>query len=174
MTRSASSVEVLARSVGTSAAAASVFGAAAGLGSGWGAMLRGAWSAPALFVGGAALAIPPLYVAHSLGGANSTPRQIVDAASVALRRVTTVLLGLAAPAAYFAVTLRDRLSIVLLAAVVLGMGVTGVALLGRSTAPVGAPPFASLARAGWYLFALALGARLMVSLAHHVVIGRGL
>ena len=53
------------RSLALGLAGAVAFGATAGIGHGAAAMLRGAWMSPALFVGGALLATPPLYLASS-------------------------------------------------------------------------------------------------------------
>lgn len=157
----------LPRHLGVALAGAAAFGVAAGLGHGPAAMLRGAWMAPSLFAGSALLATPPLYLVGAWAGSRATAEDVcVDVASV-LSDAGVVLLGLAAPTAFFSVTLRTPTAWVLLAAAVATVGATAVRALARRTlseerARSGAAAFV------WTALALALGLRMAFALAHHL------
>jgi hypothetical protein len=144
----------------------SVFGAASGVGHGLSAAVRGAWTAPALFVGGALLAAPPLYLMVALSGGQGSPRAVFDSSVKKLAAVGIALMGLSAPAAFFSATLRTASAQLLLTAVLVCVGAVSVfAVAGERMAAEKAlkPRIAGIA---WSVFALALGARLMSSLAH--------
>jgi len=151
------------RSLALGLAGSAAFGAAAGLGHGAAAMLRGAWMDPALFVGGALLATPPLYLASAYAGSRSTAEEIVAEVSSVLGDTGVVLLGLSAPAAFFSATLHTGSAWGLLSVTVVAIGFAAVravskrALAHRLTA-------ATL----WTLFALALGVRLALALSHQL------
>ncbi len=153
----------LCRRLGVSILASAAFGAAVAVGRGAGAMLHGAWAAPALVVGGAALALPPLYLATALGGGQSAPGEVAASAAGALSRVTTVLLGLAAPTLFFSVTLQSLLGTALLVTVLVTVGTLGVVLVARDALSRETGGGARLGIAAWSVFALALGARLMAT-----------
>ena len=141
---------------------AAAFGAAAGLGHGAAATLHGLWMAPCLFVGGALLATPPLYLASTHAGLRASAEELVSEVSSVLGDTGVALLGLAAPAAYFSATLRTRSAWLLLVAMVAVVGVAAVRSLSHRTLEKG---FASLL---WTLFALAVGVRLVFALAHQI------
>ncbi len=141
---------------------AAAFGAAAGLGHGAAATLRGLWMSPALFVGGALLATPPLYLASTHAGLRSSAEELVAEVASTLGDTGVALLGLAAPAAYFSVTLRTHSAWALLVAMVAVVGVSAVRALSRRTLSWG------LAAILWTLFAVAVGVRLVVALAHQL------
>jgi hypothetical protein len=142
-----------------------VFGAAAALGYGMSAAGRGAWMAPALFVGGAVLAAPPLFLFGALAGGRLSARELAASVLRSAASVGTALLGLAAPAAFFSVTMKTRLAPELLVAVAALVGLAGVIAVARSSAE-GAKDTVRLATVGWCVFAVLLGARLMTSLGH--------
>ncbi|HEU4412275.1 MAG TPA: hypothetical protein VFS43_43940 [Polyangiaceae bacterium] len=152
------------RDVALGALGCATFGAAAALGHGPRAVGLGALSAPALFVGGALLSAPPLYLLLALGGGRATAADVADALGASLHKITTVLWGLAAPAAYFSVTLRTNKSLALLvaaAAVVGGAAVVSTAeRLSRGESKSGA----RLMTGVWCAVALLLGLRLVSSL----------
>ena len=150
------------RGLAVGLAGAAAFGAAAGLGHGAGALLRGAWMSPALFVGGALLATPPLYLASTASGSRATAEEVVAGVSDALGRTGVVLLGLAAPAAFFSATLRTPTAWALLGCAVLAVG--AVAIRGVSRETLRHPAATWL----WTVFALAVGVRLLTTLAPHV------
>lgn len=151
------------RSLAFGLAGAAAFGAAAGLGHGAAAMLRGAWMAPALFVGGALLATPPLYLASAYGGSRATAEEIVSEVSSVLGDTGVVLLGMAAPAAFFSATLHTASAWALLAVTVVSVGATAVRAVSKRTLAHGLAA-ASL----WTLFAFALGVRLALALSHQL------
>ena len=165
MSQVSSSYALLGRSVATGVLGGAVFGAAAFAGHGASAMLQGAWMVPALFVGGAALALPPLYLSSALSGGEATPAEIAASGSRALDAVSTVLLGLAAPAVFFSVTLRSTLSLVLLGAVLLVVGSAGVLTVALDRWTRERAARALMASTLWCFFAFAVGGRLIVSLA---------
>ena len=150
------------RSLALGLAGAVAFGAAVGLGHGAGALLRGAWMSPALFLGGALLATPPLYLASSYSGSRASAEEVVAAVADVLGRTGVVLLGLAAPAAFFSATLRTPTAWALLVALVVAVGATAVRAVSRRTLT-----HAAAAAWLWSAFALALGVRLLLALAPH-------
>jgi ABC-type transport system involved in multi-copper enzyme maturation permease subunit len=121
--------------------------------------------APALFVGGAALALPPLYMFGTLLGGQSSLSQIVGRLSGTLASVSLALLGLAAPAAYLSVTLRTTLGPLLLVLASIVVGTAGVAAVLRESLDAEPAPRPRAALLGWGAFALALGGRLLWSIA---------
>lgn len=153
----------LSRSLALGLAGAVAFGAAAGLGHGASAILRGAWMSPALFVGGALLALPPLYLASSWSGSRSSAEELVSGVADVLGRTGVILLGLSAPAAFFSATLHTSSAWFLLLGSVVIVGVTAVRAVARKTFTG-----TSLASTGWTLLALALGARTLLALSHTV------
>lgn len=157
--------------LGVALCGSAAFGAAAALGHGLPALARGAVCAPVLFLGGAALAVPPLYLATALSGGRSSAAEILARVTTALHQVGLALLGLAAPAAYFSITLRTghAAQLLLLAASVLGAaGVLGVT---RATLDHERAPAAQHAATIWMGFALLLGARLLFTLRHAAGLG---
>ncbi len=153
----------LSRSLALGLAGAVAFGAAAGLGHGASAILRGAWMSPALFVGGALLALPPLYLASSWSGSRSSAEELVSGVVDVLGRTGVILLGLSAPAAFFSATLRTPSAWALLLAAVVSVGAAAVRSVSVRALSEG------LAAAWiWSAFAVALGVRLLVALAHHL------
>lgn len=140
-------------------AGSAAFGAAAGLGHGVAATVRGAWMSPALFIGGALLAAPPLYLASMYATERATAERLVSEVSSVLGAVGVVLLGLSAPAAYFSATLRTPSAALLLVGCALTVGTAAVYALSRRA-------FAGLTAASalWAVSALCLGARLAVTL----------
>lgn len=152
----------LPRSLGLALVGTAAFGAAAGLGHGASATLRGLWMAPALFVGGALLAAPPLYLASTRAGLRSTAEALVADIAETLGDTGLALLGLAAPAAFFSVTLHTQSAWVLLAVIVGAVGLTAVRSLARRTLMRG------VVGALWTVFALALGVRLVLALSHQL------
>lgn len=159
-------VSALPRGLAVGLAGAVAFGAAAGLGHGAGALLRGAWMSPALFVGGALLATPPLYLASSASGSPSTAEEVVAGVTDSLGRTGIVLLGLAAPAAFFSATLRTPTVLALLVGVGVVVGAVAVRAVSRQTLS-----HAPVATWLWTAFALALGVRLLAALAPHAPLG---
>lgn len=151
------------RSLGLGLAGSAAFGLAAALGHGAHAMLQGLWMAPALFVGSALLATPPLYLFGVWSGQRVPAERVARHVGEALGGAGVVLLGLSAPAAYFSATLRTGSAWVLLVGAVVLVGVVAVRAVARKTFP--SPTFAST---GWTLLALALGARTLLALAHMV------
>ncbi len=140
-----------------------LFGAASGLGHGVAATLRGAWMSPALFVGGALLVMPPLYLASMYSDERSSAEKLIAEVSAVLGSVGVALLGLAAPAAFFSATLRTPSAAILLTGCALTVGVLAVrAVSNRAFARL------TVASSLWNLFALALGLRLTVALSHHL------
>jgi hypothetical protein len=121
--------------------------------------------APALFVGGAALAMPPLYMFGTLLGGRSSLTEIVTRVSATLGSVAMALLGLAAPAAYLSVTLRTSLGPVLLILTAVIAGTAGILAVLREALLAESEPAPRLALVGWTFFALALGGRLLWSIA---------
>lgn len=144
-------------------AGAAAFGAAAGLGHGVAATLRGAWMAPALFVGGALLATPPLYLASMHSGQRVSAERLVAEVSEVVGSVGVVLLGLSAPAAFFSSTLRTPSAAVLLAGCAALVGTGAVRAVSRR-----AFERLSVASSLWTAFALALGLRLSLALYHQL------
>lgn len=153
-----------ARDVAFGALGCATFGAAAALGHGVRAIGLAALSAPALFVGGALLAAPPLYLLLALGGGRATAAQVGGALADSLRRVTTVLWGLAAPAAYFSVTLRTNKSLALLVAAAAVVGVAAVIATARRLARDEPKPGARWMAGAWCAVAVLLGLRLVSAL----------
>ena len=151
------------RSLALGLAGSAAFGAAAGLGHGAAAMLRGAWMGPALFVGSALLATPPLYLASAYAGARATAEEIVAEVSSVLGDTGVVLLGLSAPAAFFSATLHTGSAWGLLFVTVVSVGFTAVRAVSKRALAQ------HLAAASlWTLFALALGVRLALALSHQL------
>lgn len=152
----------VARSVGVGLLGAAAFGAAVGLGHGAAALLRGLWMAPCLFVGGALLATPPLYLASIYAGLRSSAEDLLTDVSATLGDTGVALLGLAAPAAFFSVTLRTHSALPLLVVITAVVGVSAVRALARRTL---AP---SVSGALWTLFAVAIGVRLVIALTQQL------
>lgn len=140
------------------------FGGAAALGHGPWTVVRGAWMAPALFVGGALLAAPPLYMFGALAG--SRQRALVVAARCArsLAAVATVLLGLTAPAAFLSVTMSTQTAPMLLLLSCATLGLAGVFAITRETLTIERKDKVRTAAFLWTLFAIALGLRLLIEL----------
>lgn len=156
----------IGRDLAIGALGAAAFGAAAGTGYGPIAMFQGAWTTAALFAGGALLASPPLYLASSLGGGRLTATTLAAAATRSLSASSTVLLGLAAPAAFFSATMRTPSALPLaitVAAVVGAGGVLSLAHRVTSRAEGGRTIIPTLL---WTAFALLLGVRLVGALGH--------
>ncbi|MDB4932887.1 MAG: hypothetical protein JWM10_5371 [Myxococcaceae bacterium] len=143
-------------------AGAVAFGAAAGLGHGAAALARGAWMSPALFVGGALLAAPPLYLAASYSGSRASAEEVIAEVADVLGRAGVVLLGLAAPAAFFSATLRTPTAWALLVGLAVVVGAVAVRAVARRTLS-----HATTAAWLWTFFSLALGVRLLLALARH-------
>jgi hypothetical protein len=151
------------RSLGLGLAGAATFGLAAALGHGASAMFHGLWMAPALFVGSALLATPPLYLIGVWSGQRVPAERVAQNVASALGAAGLVLLGLAAPAAFFSATLHTTSAWVLLLGAVIAVGVTAVRVVARKTFAL-----PSVAATGWTLLALALGARTLFALSHTV------
>jgi hypothetical protein len=151
------------RSLGLGLAGAATFGLAAALGHGARAMFHGLWMAPALFVGSALLATPPLYLVGVWSGQRVPAETVARNVAAALAGAGLVLLGLAAPAAFFSATLHTNSAWFLLLGSVVLVGVTAVRAVARKTFTG-----TSLASTGWTLLALALGARTLLALSHTV------
>jgi hypothetical protein len=164
MEESLTNVRPSLRDVALGALGCATFGAAAALGHGVRAMGLGALSAPALFVGGALLAAPPLYLLLALGGGRATAAEVTAALGASLRQVTTVLWGLAAPAAYFSVTLRTNKSLALLVAVAAVVGGAAVLATARRLSRAEPKQGARLAALAWCAVAVLLGLRLVSTL----------
>jgi hypothetical protein len=155
------------RGLATGLAGAVAFGAAAGLGHGVAALARGAWMSPALFVGGALLAAPPLYLAASYSGSRASAEEVIAEVADVLGRAGVVLLGLAAPAAFFSATLRTPTAWVLLVGLAVAVGSVAVRAVARRTLS-----HAAAASWLWTFFALALGVRLVLALARHTPVAQ--
>lgn len=140
------------------------FGAAAALGHGAKAMARGAGLAPALFLGGAALAAPTLYLATSLGGGRVSADQVGRATLSSLGSVGTLLLGLAVPAAYFSVTLHTPLAPALLVGILALAGTTGVLTTLVRALDEERSDTVRFFCTGWVVIALLMGGRLLSTL----------
>lgn len=138
-----------------------VFGAALGLGHGPRAMLAGAWAVPLLLGGGAALSLPPLYLCAAFSGGRASAASVARATLRALHAVSTALLGLAVPAAFFSVTLRTALAPALLWTTLAAAGGVGVLAVLSETFLAEAAPRTQRAGLLWAAFALLLGARLL-------------
>lgn len=160
-----------ARALAAGLAGSAAFGLAAGLGHGPLAMLRGAWIAPLLFAGGAALSTPPLYLASTCAGSRASAESVVSDVASVLGDAGVVLLGLAAPAAFFSATLRTSNGWALLMAAVVAVGATAVRAVARRAFSDDAPR-AGAASLLWTGFAFALGLRLIVALSHHLPVSR--
>ncbi len=154
----------LSRDLAMGVLGSAAFGVAAAAGYGARPMLAGAWIGPALFAGGAMLATPPLYIVTALSGGRTSPAAIAASTTRALAGAATVLLGLAAPVAFFSVTLKTQLALPLLIAATVVVGAIAVIVAGRSS--VAQQPSGSIAATViWCAFAMTLGARLIGSLA---------
>lgn len=164
-TREAGGLEALGRHLATGLLGAAAFGVAAATGHGPLLMARGAWMGPALFVGGAALATPPLYMFGALAGSRQTAQSVALRCGRSLAAVGTALLGLAAPAAYLSATLTTRSGPVLLTLSCVVIGTAGIAAITRETLDIERKESAKIAAVLWAVFALALGVRLMASLS---------
>jgi hypothetical protein len=151
------------RALALGVAGASTFGLAVAVGHGPLAMLHGAWMAPVLFAGGALLATPPLYLAVTHVGAQTPAERVFRDVARVLGETGTVLLGLAAPAAYFSATLRTATAYGLLAATLAVVGFVAVRVVARRF--FAHTTGASLA---WTVLAVALGLRLMTTLGHQL------
>jgi len=153
----------LPRSLALGLLGAVAFGASAGLGHGASAILRGAWMSPALFVGGALASLPPLYLASSWSGSRAPADELVSGVADVLGRTGLILLGLSAPAAFFSATLRTPSAWALLFAAAVTVGAAAVRAVSVRTLSD-----ATAAAWIWSAFAVALGVRLLVALAHHL------
>lgn len=151
------------RALGMALLGSAAFGVAAGLGHGALATLHGAWASPALFVGGAALATPPLYLFCARSGARLSAEELVDHVTAVLGTTGTALLGLAAPVAFFSATLRSPSAFPLLLCASLAIGAVAVHALARRTLS-----HSVLNLALWAAFALALGGRLVAAIVPHL------
>jgi len=140
------------------------FGAASALGHGAKAMARGAGLAPALFLGGAVLAAPTLYLATSLGGGRVSADHVGRATLSSLGTVGTLLLGLAVPAAYFSVTLHTTLAPALLVVILALAGTTGVLTTLVRTLDRERSDTVRFFCTGWVVVALLMGGRLLSTL----------
>jgi hypothetical protein len=140
---------------------AAAFGAAAAAGQGLRAVAHGAWMAPALVVGGAVLAAPPLYLFASLAGGRIPAGRLVTSTSRALGSVAAALVGLAAPAAYFSSTLHASFARPMLVLTLVIVGAGGVFAVAHHANPGGGTERLKIATAVWCVFALALGVRLI-------------
>jgi hypothetical protein len=164
MTATILSGRSLSRDLATGILGSAVFGVAAAAGHSPRSMLQGAWVAPALFVGGAALATPPLYLLGALSGGRTSVAGTLASTSRSLAAASTALLGLSAPALYLSVTMRTDTGqgVLLLASVV--VGAAGIAAVLRERLQAERTDAARLAAVAWCAFALMLGARLISSL----------
>lgn len=156
--------EALGRHVALGVLGTAAFGVAAAAGHGAVAMAKGAWMGPALFVGGAALAAPPLYMFGALAGSRQTARATAERCGKSLAAVGTALMGLAAPAAYLSATLTTKSAPALLGLCCVALGTAGVVAVARASLQVERKEKARTAVILWSLFALALGVRLMVAI----------
>lgn len=152
-----------ARQLGFALLGATTFGVAAGLGHGPLAMLRGAWTSPALFLGGAALATPPLYLISTWAGERNTAEETIARVTAVMGSAGVVLLGLSAPTAFFSVTLRTHTSWALLMGATVIVGATAVRAVARRTLTE-----LSAASLLWTAFACAIGIRLLSALTHQL------
>lgn len=157
----------LGRGLSVGLLGSAAFGVSAAVGHGPAAMAQGAWMGPALFVGGAALATPPLYMFSALAGGRVSVKEALSRTSGALGAVATALVGLAAPAAYLSTTLRTDLAPTLLVLCCVIAGGSGVVAITRASLRTEARPEARFAALLWAAFALALGARLMIAIARN-------
>lgn len=156
----------LARSLALGVAGPVAFGLAAAVGHGPAAMLRGAWMAPCLFAGAALLATPPLYLASVWSASRASAERVVGDVAGALGDAGVVLLGLAAPAAYFSATLRTPTARALLVGCVVLVGAVAVRSVARRT--FASAPRGAASGSLWTLLAFALGLRMLVALSHHL------
>lgn len=154
----------LTRALGTALAGSALFGLATGLGHTPRAMLAFGLAAPALFLGSAALALPPLCLAVSASPRPPSIASVVRATGETLGLLGVALAGLAAPAAFFSVTMHTRHAPALLVVAVIVAG--GVALRSLSKRVfVDTPSTLSWSLAtGWNVLAVVLGLRTLVRL----------
>lgn len=153
----------LRRDVSMAVLGAAAFGAAAGSGHGALAMAKGAGLGPTLFVGGALLSAPPLYLIAALGGRGLAASRLAEGHARALGAVGSVLLGLSVPAAFFSTTLHTTLATPLLIAACAAAGAGGVIAVAHHASRSGSKTGA-LATVLWCALAFALGARLIATL----------
>ncbi len=158
----------LGRQLAVGALGAAAFGVAAATGHGALAMTRAVWMGPALFVGGAALATPPLYLFGALAGSRLPAVGAADRCGRALAAVGTALLGLAPAAAFVSTTMRTFTAPLLLVVTCAVAGGAGVAAVTTETMRSDRRPGVHLAALLWTGFALALGVRLIVALSHRL------
>jgi hypothetical protein len=149
----------VSRNLALGAVGSAAFGSAAGLGHGAFYTLRGAWMAPCLFVGGALLAVPPLYLASTWAASERSAEEVLGDVSAVLHKAGVMLLGLAAPAAFFSATLRTHTAWALLCVSCVSVGAASVVALSRRTFKT--PSMQSVL---WILFAYAIGIRLLLTL----------
>lgn len=140
------------------------FGVAAAVGHGARAMGQAAALAPALFLGGAALAAPTLYLATSVGGGQVSAEQVARATLSSLGTVGTLLLGFALPAAYFSVTLKTALAPALLVTVLAAAGMAGVLTTLVRTLQTEKSDRVRLFATAWVVVAVLMGGRLLSTL----------
>lgn len=149
-------------------AGALALGAAAGSGLGVTYAARGAALSPALFGGGALLALPPLYLCASWADTGISLSTLVAHTAKTFGALGRALLGLAVPAAFLSATIRTSAGLGVLWVV---LAVSGLAAVLRQ---------ASLLRTGkqseqlwlavcvWGMLSLGIGARLMFLLSRHL------
>ncbi|MEI8258165.1 MAG: hypothetical protein WCJ30_21010, partial [Deltaproteobacteria bacterium] len=94
----------------------------------------------------------------------TTPGDVLTDSSRVLAAVGTALLGLAAPAAFFSATLRTATGAVLLVIAVVSLGLVGISALASARLRVEDGYAARSGTVAWFVFAVALGARLMIAL----------
>jgi hypothetical protein len=120
--------------------------------------------APALFVGGALLATPPLYLFRALAGGRQSAAATAARCARTLAAVGTALLGLAAPAAYLSVTLTTRTGPLLLVVSCAAVGCAAISAITRETLQGERRDGPRAATILWTVFAVLLGLRLMIEL----------
>jgi hypothetical protein len=158
------SMEAPGRELALGLLGSAAFGGAAAVGHGPWMAARGAWMAPALFVGGALLATPPLYMFKALAGSRQSALSTAQRCTRALAAVGTALLGLAAPAAYLSATLTTRSGPLLLLACCAVVGCAGIAAITGETLLSERKEGSRAATALWAVFAMLLGVRLLSEL----------
>ena len=163
-------MQILGR-VALSLLGCAAFGAASGIGHGAGAIVRGMWLSPTLFVGGALLALPPLYLLAALFRSRISAGAVVERVTAALSGVSLVLFGLAAPAALFSATLKTAAGQMLACGTVGLVGAVGIAAAAVATSQHDLDDRGKLVAGIWAIFALVLGLRLMISLGRPLLDG---
>lgn len=159
--------------VGIAAAGPAAIGAVLGMPRGGAAMASGAAMLPGVVLGVTALMVPALYIATSLLGAAPPAKETPAHLGRALRAMGTVLLGLAAPAAFLVATtargtgregLSSAATALVLGGVVTAFG-TFVGLRRLFQGLFGGRPTGATAMvvcAVWSIVALVIGGRLFL------------